>query len=781
MVASPATQLLGTPPISRTRLIGREAEIATARSLLLDDAVPLLTLTGPGGVGKTRLALAVAQDVALSFADGVVWVDLSPVTDPRLIPTTVAAALALPEAADLRLMEIIARALQARQMLLLLDNCEHLLEAVARGAAELLTACPTLQILAASRAPLRLREEHEQRVDPLPLPDRDPAEPLAWAQVAAVALFVERAQAVDRTFALSSRTAPVIADICRRVDGLPLAIELAAARTKLLSPAALLAQMTDRLRVLGDGPRNAPARQRTMRAAISWSYHLLSADEQTLFRRLAVFAGGFSLAAASDVARASPVISADPVAVLSSLLDMSLVRRLSDVGNEPRYGLLETVRAYGLERLVAAGEEAPMREAQARHFLRLTEEAKPAFFGGPAQESWAVRLAAEQHNLAAAMTWSLAHDPPVALRLAIAASSLWYVSGPFAQGRQWIDQALAALPTAEPRLRADALSAASGLAQRQRDGPAAEALAVEAMRLWEALGDRGELANARFLQAIAVEIQGDLPRAISLLQEALTQFRAVGDAAWEAYALLNLGSLLSRVGDNPTAIAYLDAAQRIEDRIDDAWGAALLHDTRAELAEGRGDWKVALGPLGEALSIWQVQGDWSGITDALFRIATAAIRLGHAPQAARLFGAGMRMRTQTGAGVFAALPQRVQEGMAAAEAALGRETFAAEFAVGEAWSFGQSVSEALEVITSTQAPAADTDAAPPSAAEALGLSPRELEVLQSIVAGYSNAEIAQQLFISCRTVTTHISHLYAKLGVTTRAQAIAAAHRLELL
>ena len=295
MTASNSELLPNSPPIPRTRLIGREPDRSTAGTLLLDEAVPLLTLIGPGGVGKTRLALALAADVTAHFADGVGWVDLAPLMDPALVPTTVARAVGLVPTADIPLTEGISRHLRSRQMLLLLDNCEHVLADVASLVATVLASCPAVQVLATSRAPLRVQGEQELLVEPLPLPaETELTNVEALGSNEAVRLFVERARAVNATFSLSDRNAAAVAEICHRLDGVPLAIELAAARTKILSTEALLAQMTDRLDLLTSGARDAPARQRTMRETIAWSYGLLTPEEQILFRRLAVFVGGLS-------------------------------------------------------------------------------------------------------------------------------------------------------------------------------------------------------------------------------------------------------------------------------------------------------------------------------------------------------------------------------------------------------------------------------------------------------------------------------------------------------
>ena len=316
-----------TLPVPRTRLIGRKVERATARALLLDEAGPLLTLTGPGGSGKTRLALAIAGDVADGFADGVVWVDLAPLADPALVPATVARALGIVPVAGLPLEEQLERELRPRQTLLLLDNCEHLVEAASDLTADLLHSCPAVQVLATSRAPLHHRGEQELPVEPFPLPLLDDP-PAVLSANEAVRLFVERAHAVAPRFALTQANAPTVAAICRQLEGLPLAIELAAARMRLLSPEALLAQMADRLRLLRGGPRDLPARQRTIRDTIAWSYALLTPPQQALFRRLAVFAGGWPLEGAAAVAGDSHSAVHDVLDELGALVDQSLVRRV---------------------------------------------------------------------------------------------------------------------------------------------------------------------------------------------------------------------------------------------------------------------------------------------------------------------------------------------------------------------------------------------------------------------------------------------------------------------
>jgi predicted ATPase len=325
----------------------------------LTDAVPLLTLLGPGGVGKTRLALAVAGDVAESFADGVIWVDLAPLQDPELVLATIATALGVVPAANIPVIQSLTVALRPRQTLLLLDNCEHVLDVAATAVAVLLATCPAVQILATSRAPLHVRGEQQFPVDPLPLPPFDDASLAAITENEAVRLFAVRARAVQFVFQVDETNATTVAALCRRLEGVPLAIELAAAHSKVLPPDVLLAQMSDRLRLLSGGARDLPARQQTMTATIRWSYDLLAPDAQALFRRLSVFVGGWTLAAAQAVADASPKVPAAHE-MLTTLVDQSLVRRVDQV-TEPRFAMLETLRIYGLEQLAQSDEEPAAR------------------------------------------------------------------------------------------------------------------------------------------------------------------------------------------------------------------------------------------------------------------------------------------------------------------------------------------------------------------------------------------------------------------------------------
>jgi predicted ATPase len=414
-----------------------------------------LTLTGPGGVGKTRLALAIADDAAPSFADGVAFVDLAPLRDPALVLPAVAQRLGVREGGGLALADAVATFLKPRRVLLLLDNVEHLL-AAAPGVATLLAACPALQVLATSRAPLRLLGEQLLPVPPLALPD--PAAPPALADLAvteAVTLFVQRARAVAPGFALSEANAAAVAEVCARLDGLPLALELAAARLRLLSPQALLALLTRRLRVLTGGERDRPDRQRALRDTLAWSHDLLPADARVVFRRLAVFAGGFDLEAARAVAAGPETDALAVLEALGTLVDHGLAHEVQAPGGEPRFGMLETVREFAEERLAECGEADATARRHALHFLALVERAAPAL-AEAWSPAWLERLGAEHGNLRAALAWLEAGGEPEAfLRLVEALYHFWLIRCHYREGLAWLERALArdGGPPSEARAR----------------------------------------------------------------------------------------------------------------------------------------------------------------------------------------------------------------------------------------------------------------------------------------------------------------------------------------
>ena len=819
-------------PRQLTRFVGREQALADLGHLLA--RTRLLTLTGPPGVGKTRLALQLAEEALDVFDDGVWLVELAPLRDASLVPQAVAEALGIQEQPRRPLVETLTDALRSQQLLLVLDDCEHLVMPAAVLADRLLRACPRVDVLATSREVLGIGGERAWPVPSLTVPGDAVAgsanDLTSLGQSEAVQLFVDRACAALPSFTLTERNSGSVVQICRRLDGIPLALELAAARVRVLTAEQLAARLDDvvvgpsptkgggRFRLLTGGNRSALPRQQTLRAAVDWSYALLGEQERRLFRRLSVFAAGWTLEAAEDVCAGDGLDRHDVFGLLLDLVDKSLVVANPEA-MEARYHFLETLRQYGLERLREAGEEAPLRTRHLSWCAAQTEEIARRIDGGD-QGLWLSRLEREHDNFRAALAWSLAETgqdtsdvgerPALGLRLAGALGWFWYLHSYLGEGRRWLSDLLAAASREPSPARTRALALAGLLAENQGDYQQADDLLRESLAEARQSEDAPGVARASTVLGLIARNVGKYDEATGLLEDGLATARQCGERWIEMISLLWLGSVARYQGDTQRATARLEESLSVSRTLGDEIirlrilyhggmvAHAQVHDQQATalldesllLARRVGSKygaAVALTDLGivssaqgaddraaafclDGLTMFRDLGDRWGIARALHTLGRVAAAGGDAERAARLFVASARMRDAMGAPPRLSERSEYERDLAAVRATLGESAFAAARAAGE----GMSLEAAIRYASAVELPTAKGTSSPSAehgtTIQPSGLTPRELEVAALIAQGLTNRLIAEQLVVSEWTVDSHVRHILNKLEFRSRAQ-----------
>ena len=681
-------------PVELSTFIGRDREIEEVVRLV--GSTRLITLTGPGGTGKTRLGLRVGSQVLLDFADGVFFVPLAPISDPALVIPTVAQALGVQEAGGRSLLELVQRHLADRELLLILDNFEQVLPA-APLVVDLLSAAPRLKVLVTSRAVLHLAGEQEYPVEPLALPDPKHLPELeALSQFDSVALFIARARSVNFGFEVTNENAPAVAEICARLDGLPLAIELAAARSKLFSPEALLRRLESRLTLLRGGGADAPTRQQTLRDAIGWSYDLLGPGERALHRRLGVFVGGFSLESAEQVVGGMGEPQMDPLEGVAALTDQSLLKQVHTQDGEPRFFMLETIREFALEELASSGE---LEEAARRHaafFLALAEEAEPQLVG-ERQAEWLDRVAREHDNLRAALRSSIdSGDAETAQRTAGAIWRFWHFRGHLSEGTSWLAEALA-MPggpdTGSARVKA--LSGLAGLAYWRRDYATAAGAYEEALAIARAGGDPREIAGALYNLAFTLGAMRTFDPSAELLEESRSLYLEAGDRTGVAYTGLLTGTIQQARGEFSAARAALEACLGEFRDVGDRWGIANAFFNLGHVSRADGDLSAALESYREALAVLRSAGDTAGCAVVVGAMAVVAASAGDGERAAILTGAWKGLEDEVAGGAPEAL-RGFDDPTARVRAMVGDARFEELEAEGRSLGLDKAVRYALE-------------------------------------------------------------------------------------
>jgi predicted ATPase/DNA-binding CsgD family transcriptional regulator len=733
---------------------------------LLEDS-RLLTLTGSGGCGKTRLALAAAGELSEGFEEGVWLVELAPLADPSLVAQAVASTLGVREQPGRSLTEMLSGYLGSKKLLLVLDNCEHLIEACAALAETLLRFCPGLCVLATSREALGITGEVAWPVPSLSLPDlRRMPDIGSLPEYESARLFVERTVAVTPTFTLTEQNASTVAQVCYRLDGIPLAIELAAARTKVLSVEEISERLDDCFGLLASGSRTAMPRHRTLHATMDWSHELLGRKERALFRRLSVFAGDFALEAAESVCVGEDLERDEMLELLSHLVDKSLVV-VREQDGQTRYRLLETVHQYGGEKLEESGEAGQVQERHARYYLTLAEEAEPEL-KGEQQVAWLERLEQERDNLRATMRWLLARgEPGETARLGWALWLFWGIRAHFAEGRRSMEQTLSAggSATMPASARAKVLFVAGMMANYQGDHLAAEPLIEESLRSFRQLEDKLGTAWALSNASIAAIGQGQPQRAITLIEESVDLFLEVEEKWGASIQYCFLAVAWRDQGDHSRAKRLVERGLALSREVGERQSISSALYTLATLAQTEGDHERARDLFAEGLTVSAELGNEADVAHCLEGLASISAAEGRIARAARLWGAEEALLGKIETAVYTYVPDRSlrRNRVVAARSQVGEEAFEA------AWAEGQTM-KTEQAIEYASARSTTPEIAVPESYPA-GLSTREMEVLRLVARGMTNAEVAENLFLSSRTVDWHLGLIYRKLGCSSRTEA----------